>query len=128
MIIVHVDDMLLDTNNSHQAESHISRLLSYFDFKDVKRTDDDGGVLYRGKRVRAVPDDMKPGGLALQQDQMVFVRARCEPASGSSVHARRNSREAEYDKEFALDNRRNTFRRVLRDQSVAEDIISTPGV
>ena len=27
MIIVHVDDMLLATNNSHQAESNISRLI-----------------------------------------------------------------------------------------------------
>ena len=45
MIIVHVDDMLLATNNSHQAESHISRLI---DIKDVKRADDDGGVLYCG--------------------------------------------------------------------------------
>ena len=54
MIIVHVDDMLLATNNSHQAESHISRLLSKYDDKDVKRTDDGGGVLYCGKRVRMV--------------------------------------------------------------------------
>ena len=49
MIIVHVDDMLLATNNSHQAESHISRLLSKYDIKDVKRADEDGGVLYCGK-------------------------------------------------------------------------------
>ena len=63
MIIVHVDDMLLATNDSHQAETHISRLLSKFDIKDVKKADDDGGVLYCGKRVRTVPDDMKPGGL-----------------------------------------------------------------
>ena len=70
-IIVHVDDMLLATNNSHQAESHISRLLSKYDIKD-----DDGGVLYCGKRVRTVPDDMKLGGLSLQQDE-----ARCELAS-----------------------------------------------
>ena len=40
-----------------------------------------------GKRVRTVPDDMKPGVLALQQDQMEFVRARCEPASMSRVRA-----------------------------------------
>ena len=31
---------------------------------------------------------MKPGGLALQQDQMEFVRVRCEPASMSRVRAR----------------------------------------
>ena len=60
MSIVHVVDMLLATNNSHQAESHISRLLSKCDIKDMKRADDDGGVLFRGKRVRTVPDDMKP--------------------------------------------------------------------
>ena len=88
MNIVHVDDILLATGNSHQAESHISRLLSKYDIKDVKRADDDGGVLYCGKRVRSVPDDMKPGGLALQQDQMEFVKARCEPASMSRVRAR----------------------------------------
>ena len=88
MIIVHVDDMLPATNNSHQAESHISRFFTKYDIKDVKRADDDGGVLYCGKRVRSVPDDMKPGGLALQQDQMEFVKARCEPASMSRVRAR----------------------------------------
>ena len=66
MIIVHVDDMLPATDNSHQAESHISRLLSKYDIKDVTRADDGGGVLYCGKGVRTVPDDLKPGGLALQ--------------------------------------------------------------
>ena len=50
MIIVHVDDMLLATDNSHQAESHISRVLSKYDIQDVKRADD-GRVLYCGKRV-----------------------------------------------------------------------------
>ena len=29
--------------------------------KDVKRADDNGCVLYCGKRVRTVLDDMKPG-------------------------------------------------------------------
>ena len=33
MIMVHVEDMLLATNNSHQAESHITRLLSKGDVK-----------------------------------------------------------------------------------------------
>ena len=33
MIIVHVDDMLLATSNSHQAESHISRLIGKYDIK-----------------------------------------------------------------------------------------------
>ena len=87
MILVHVDDMLLATNNSHQAESHVSRLLSKYDIKDV-RADVDGGVLYCGKRVRTVLDGVKPGGLALQQDQTEFVKARCEPASMSRVRAR----------------------------------------
>ena len=80
--------MLLATNNSHQAESRVSRLLSKYDIKDVKRADDDGSVLYSGKRVRTVLDDVKPGGLALQQDQTEFVKARCEPASMSRVRAR----------------------------------------
>ena len=120
MTFVHVDDMLLATNNSVQAESHISRLLSKYEIKDVKMADDDGGVLY----FRTVPDDMKPGGLALQQDQMEFVRARCEPARMSRVRARqegaqcttrRNSRDAECGREFALGNLRNTSRRVFRD-------------
>ena len=97
MIIAHVDDMLQATNNSHQAESHFSRLLSKYDVKDVKRADDDGGVLYCGKRVRTVPDDMKPGGLALQQYQMEFVKSSLRtgqyvsspsPTRGTSVHAR----------------------------------------
>ena len=87
-MIVHVDDMLLATNNHHQAESHISRFLSKNDVKDVKRADDDGGVLYRGKQGRMVPDSMKPSGLALQQDQTGFVKSRCEPASVSRVRAR----------------------------------------
>ena len=47
-----------------------------------------GGRRYCGKPVRTVPDDMKPGGLALQQDQTEFVRARCGPASMSRVRAR----------------------------------------
>ena len=34
MIIVHVDDMLLATSNSHQAKSHTSRFLSKYDVKD----------------------------------------------------------------------------------------------
>ena len=137
MIIVHVDDMLLATNNNHRAESHISRLLSKNDVEDVKRAEDDGGVLYRGKQVRMVPDSMKPGGLALQQDQTGFVKSRCEPASmsrvrarqnGRSVHDKRNSRDAKYDRELALGKRMNTSRRVIRDKSVAEVTISTPGV
>ena len=60
--------MLLATNNSHPAEFHTSRLLSKYDVKDVKKADDGGGVLYCGKRVRTVPDELKLGGLALQQD------------------------------------------------------------
>ena len=68
MIIAHVDYMSLATDISHRAESHISRLHSKYDIKDVKRANDDGGVLYCGKRVRTVLDDMKPGGLALRQD------------------------------------------------------------
>ena len=88
MIIVHVGDMLLATDNSHQTESHISRLLSKKDIKDVKRADDDGGVLFCDKRVRSVADDMEQGGLALQQDQMEFVKARCEQASMSRDRAR----------------------------------------
>ena len=79
MIIVHVDDMLLATNNHHPAESHISRLLSKYDIQDVERADDDGGVLYCGKRIRTVPDNTKPVGLSLRQDQTEFVKARCEP-------------------------------------------------
>ena len=69
MTIVHVNDMLLATNNSHQAESHISRLLSKYDIKNVRRDDNDTIILYCGKRVRTVPDDMKPGGLSLRQDR-----------------------------------------------------------
>ena len=115
MIIVHVDDLLLATNNSHQAESHISRLLSAYDVKDVKRTDDDGGVLYSGKRVRTMPDDVKLGDLALRQE---FVKPRCEPACMSRVE--------KCDRELA--NQRNTSRRVTRDKSVAEETISARGV
>ena len=78
--------------------------------------------------------DMKPGGLALQQDQMEFVKARCEPASMSRVRARQEGAQcttsevrgdAKYDREFALSNRRNMSIRGLRDQSAAEESIST---
>ena len=125
MIIVHVE------------ESHFSRLLSKYDIKDVKMADDDGGVLYCGKRVRTLVDDMKPGCLSLRQDQTEFVKARCEPARfasspsltrGSPVYNKRNSRDAKYDREFALGNGRNTSGRVIRDQSVAEETISALGV
>ena len=68
IIIVHVDDMLLTTDNSHKAESHFSRLMSKNDTKYVKRADENGGVLYCGKRVRTVPDDMEPGSLPVRQD------------------------------------------------------------
>ena len=88
MIIVHVDDMLLATDNSHLAESHISRLLSKYDIKNVKRADDDGGVLYCGMRVRTVQDDVKPGCLSLRQDQSEFVKARCELAGMPRARAR----------------------------------------
>ena len=44
--------------------------------------------MYCGKRVRTFPDDLKLGGLSLQQDQMEFVKARCEPASMSRARAR----------------------------------------
>ena len=73
MIIVHVDEMLLATNNSRQAESHVSRPFLKYDIKDVKRTDANGGVLYCGKRIRTVLDD---------------VKARCEPASMPRARAR----------------------------------------
>ena len=41
--------VLLATNNSPQAESHISRFFSKYEIKDVKRANDDGGVLYCGR-------------------------------------------------------------------------------
>ena len=90
MIIVHVDDVLLATNNSHQAESHISRLLGKYDIKDVKRADADGGVslLWKTSLDCAGRNETGIGCLALQQDQTEFVKARCEPARMSRVRAR----------------------------------------
>ena len=61
MIIVQVDDMLLATNDSHQAESHISRFLRIYDIIDCKRTDSNEGVLYCEKRIRTVPGDITRG-------------------------------------------------------------------
>ena len=119
MIIVHVDDLLLATNNSHQAESHISRPLSTYDVKDVKRADDDGGVLYCGKRVRIVPDDVKLGGLALRQDQTESCESSlrtCKYVSSPSptretlVFDKRSSRDEMCDRQLALGIRRNTSR------------------
>ena len=135
-IIVHVDDMLLATNNSHQAESHISRLLSKNDIKDVNRAVDGEGVLYCGKRVRTVPDDLKPVGLALRQDQTEFAKARCERASMSRVRA---GQEGAHCTTSAIRKMRSmtgslhgvtggTSRRVIRDKSVAEETISAPAV
>ena len=93
---------------------------------DAKKADDDGGVLYCGKRIRTVPDGMKPGGLSLQQDQTEFVKARCEPANMPEPEP--NTREprvqrakfgtAKCDTESALRNGRNTSGRVVRDQSI----------
>ena len=74
-------DMLLATNNRHQAESHISRLLSKYDTKNGKKADDDGGVLYCGKRVRTVLDDVKHGVWLCNKTRRSFVKPRCEPAS-----------------------------------------------
>ena len=121
MIIVHVDDMLQATNNSHHAEYHIPRLLWIYDITNIKRADSDEGVLYCGKRVRTMPNDMRPGGLALQQDRMEFVKSRCEPASMSRVRARQEGAQCTTGEiremrsmtwNFALGNRRNTSRRV----------------
>ena len=123
--------------NSHQVESHISRPLSTYDVKDVKRADDDGGVLYCGKRVRTVQDDVKLGGLTLRQDQTEFCESSlrtCKyvsspsPTRESSVYDKRNSRDEKCDRQLALGNRRNTSRRVTRDKSVAEETISARGV
>ena len=119
-IIVHVHDMLLATNNSHQADFHISRLFSKCDIKDVKRADDDGGVLYCGKRIRTVPDDMKPVGPALRQDWTEFVKARCEPSTVSRVRARQEGAQCTTSEiremrimTGVLGNRVNTSRRVI---------------
>ena len=96
-ISIFVDDMLQATDNSHQAESHISRLLSKYDIKDVKWTDDDGGVFYCGERVRSAPDDLKPSGsgLATRPDGVRESLLRTgryvsssSPTRGRSVHAR----------------------------------------
>ena len=54
----------------------------------MKRADDGVGVLCCGKRVRVVPDDVKPGVLALQQKRTEFVNFRCESVSMSQVRAR----------------------------------------
>ena len=88
MIIVHVDDMLWATNDSHQVESHTSRFLRTYDVSDCKRADSDEGSCIVGKRVRTVPDDVTPGGLALRQQE--------------------NPRDAKYDRELALADRRDT--------------------
>ena len=116
MIIVHVDDMLLATNNSHHAESHISRLLGKFDIKDVKRTDDDGGVLY------------------CRQDQLECVKARCEPASLSRVRARQKREFSTTGEIREMRSMTGSLHLVTRgtrpDESsrVAEETISAPGV
>ena len=68
-------------------------------------------VLFRGKRARTVPDDLKTCGSGFYNKN----RRACEsslqtckyvlslsPTRGSSVHDKRNSREAKYDREFAL--------------------------
>ena len=60
-----------------------------------------------GSEVSVIVDE----GAFLDMNQTEFVKARCEPASmtrGSSVCDQRNSRDAKYDREFALGNRRNT--------------------
>ena len=130
MIIVHVDDMLLATKNSHQAASHISRFHFKYEIKAAKRAT-------TMEVSCSVESDMKPGGLSLRLDQTEFVKARYEPASmprararqeGAQCTTQRNSRDAKYDREFALCNGRNTSGRVIRDQSVAEETISAPGV
>ena len=85
----------------------------------------------------AVPDEMKPAGLAVRQDQTEFVKARCEPACMSRVRARQEGAQCttseiremrSMTESVALGNRKNTSRRVLRDKSVAEETISAPGV
>ena len=130
IMIVHVDDMHLTTTNSHQAESHITRVLSKYDIKDAKRADDDGGVLYCGKRVRTVLDDLKPGGLGLRQNQTEFAKARCEPASMSRVRARQEGDQCTTSEIREMRSMsgslhwvtgRNTSRRVIRDKSVAKE-------
>ena len=76
-------------------------------------------------------------GAFLDMAQTEFVKARCEPASMPRARARQEGAQCttseiremqSYDREFALGNRRDTSRRVIRDQSVAEETISAPGV
>ena len=76
-------------------------------------------------------------GAFLDMAQTEFVKARCEPASVPRARARQEGAQCttseiremqSYDREFALGNRRDTSRRVIRDQSVAEETISAPGV
>ena len=129
MVIVHVDDTLL-TNNSHQAESHISRLISKCDIKDVKRDDDDGGclVLWKtnsdctgryetGRSVSAA----RPDGVCESSLRTCQYASSPSPTRGSPVYDRRSSRGAKNDREFNLGNKRNMSRLVICDQSVAEE-------
>ena len=64
MIIVHVDDLLLD--NKRQPPSRISHLslLRKYGVTDCKRADSNEGVLYSGKQIRTVPDDLRPGEIS----------------------------------------------------------------
>ena len=93
--------------------------------------------MYRGKQGRMVLDNMKPerSGFATIPDGVCEISLRtCKCVSspsqtkGRSVHDKRNSRDAKYDQKLALGKRMNTSRRVIRDKSVAEVTISTPGV
>ena len=131
MIIVHVDDMLFATNNSHQAESHISRFLGKYDIKDVKRADDDGGVSVlwtdrvwtvlrrcetgrkEGRRRRGLSLATRPAGVRESSLRTCKYISSPSRTRGSSVYDRRNSRGAKCDRELSLGDRRNTSRRVF---------------
>ena len=67
MIIVRVEDTLFG-----QPPSRISHFSppQRNDITDCKRAYSNEGVFYCGKRIRTVPDDMTPGGLALRQDRV----------------------------------------------------------
>ena len=127
---------MLLADDSHQAESHISRFLRKYDVTDCKRADSNEWVLCYGKKILTVPDDITRGRMALRHDQTEFVKTRCELASvsrarakqESSAYNKRNPRDATYDRELALGNRRDTHQRVICDKSVAEETIGIPGI
>ena len=130
MIIVHLDDRLLTTNNSHQADSHICRSSdNTFHRLQEGRQQRRGLVQWEtnsdSSKTWGIGFATRPDGVC--EDSLwtcKYVSSSSQPRGGS-VYNNQNHIHSKYDPELALGNTRGTPRRVVCCKSVAQETVST---